>query len=305
MAYNKTNYYKKCRRIVEITALRIAYNDNWVEHYPTYLERYKERCKDGKTTQKIEQMAKLSAREHGFWLAMIDVTGNKYRSNGGKTKLAYSYFLELKKELVFSRNFSTYNHFCILLRNMRIELVQGKSIIEIIANTKTNKRPGATTFNEFHKGLILVYVGHEKKYCYRICTDLINYHCLEENQPTLSESYIKTMMSPNNDNEFRTLVFSLRNGTKYMNENILPHADRYPVEFPANLWMIDGTPIQFFCKDKNGRIIRLSVFVILDAFSRKVVGFDIALNEDKFMVMNALKMAVRDEGAFTKRNFIR
>ena len=106
---------KELAESVEKTALLMAYNDNWVEYYPIYLERYKERCKDAKTTQKIEQMAKLSAREHAFWLAMIDVTGNKYRSNGGKTQLAYNYFLDLKKELVFSRNFSTYNHFCILL----------------------------------------------------------------------------------------------------------------------------------------------------------------------------------------------
>lgn len=275
----------------EKLALYNAYQNDWVNYYSIYKERYKDnkRCND---------LARLSAKEHAFWLSMIDVTGNIHRGIFGKAEIVFEYYLDLKKELVFSHSIKNINYFRRKLKELRFELKKGSSIVEIIANKKSDKRPETSKINDFHKGLILFFVGHEKKYSYRLCVDLVNHHCVEEKQPTLSESYIKKIMTE--DNEFRTLVYSLRNGTKYLNENILPHASRHPVEFPANLWMIDGTPVQFFCKDSKGRIIRLSLFVILDAFSRKIVGFDIALNEDKFMVMNALKMAVKDEGHLPK-----
>lgn len=275
----------------EKLALFNAYQNDWISYYSIYKERYKD-------NKRCDELARLSAKEHAFWLSMIDVTGNIHRGIFGKAEVGFEYYCALKKELVFSHSIKNINYFRRKLKELRFELKKGASIVEIIANKKSDKRPETTKINDFHKGLILFFVGHEKKYSYRLCVDLVNHHCLEEKQPTLSESYIKKIMTE--DNHFRTLVYSLRNGTKYLNENILPHAKRHPVEFPANLWMIDGTPIQFFCKDAKGKIIRLTLFVILDAFSRKIVGFDIALNEDKFMVMNALKRAVKDEGHLPK-----
>lgn len=275
----------------EKASLYNAYNNNWIEYYSTYSERYKKHIKR-------EYLAKLSAKEHAFWLAMIEVTGNKYKCTFGKSEIGFGYYQELKKDLIFSSSIKNIQYFRRKLKELRLELQKNDTIVECIINKKTDKRPAAQTVTEFHKGLVLYFLGHEKKYSYRLCTDLVNHHCVEENKNTISESWIKHIMTT--DNEFRTLVYSRRNGTKFLNENILPHASRYPVEFPANLWMIDGTPIQFFCQDPKGRVIRLSLFVVLDAFSRKVVGYDIALNEDKLMVINALKMAVNDEGHLPK-----
>jgi len=42
---------------------------------------------------------------------------------------------------------------------------------------------------------------------------------------------------------------------------------------------------------------RLYIFVVLDACTRRIIGFDITTTgEDRFMVMNALKMAIRYTG---------
>ncbi|WP_134345691.1 DDE-type integrase/transposase/recombinase, partial [Flavobacterium psychrophilum] len=182
--------------------------------------------------------------------------------------------------------------------DLRKCLSVGKSIVDVIGWGKTGKRPEQHIYNDFHRFLILHYVGNPKKFSYRECTHLINENCADENQKTLNESYIKKQMV--NDIEFRTLVYSRRNGAKYKKDMILPHAVRYPVEFPANLWMIDGTPLQMYCVNEKGETIRLNLFIVLDVFSRKIVGFDVAFFEDKFMVMNALKMAVQDEGHLPK-----
>ncbi len=273
-------------------ALRDAYNNHWLKYYSLYKERYSSR-KD------CDKLAQQSAREHAFWLKMVEVTGGIWRGEFGKAGICFEYLQDLKKELVFTQTINNATYFRRKLKDLRDKLKLGKSIVDVIANNKIGERaPESKKYNDFHKGSILYFVGHEKKYSYRLCTRLINQHCADEKQRPLNESYIKKVLQT--DNEFRTLVFSLRNGAKYLKENILPHASRHPVEFPANLWMIDGTPVQFYCRNDKGTIVRMSVFVVLDAFSRKVVGYDIAMNEDKFMVMNALKMAVREEGHLPK-----
>lgn len=269
-----------------------AYNNEWFQYLSIYRKMYEH------NKYKCEEFAQKSAREHAFWLAMIKVTGNMHRGTFGKAEDGFKYMIELKKELVFTTHINNIAVFRRKLKEIRTELINGRCPSKVIGHLKKLPRPEQEKFNDFHKALILHYVSHEKKYSYRLCTDLINHHCIEEGQLIMSESYIKTLMAT--DNEFRTLVYSRRNGTKFLNENILPHASRHPVEFPANLWMIDGTPIQFFCKDARGRAIRLNLFVVLDAFSRKIVGFDISFSEDKFMVMNALKMAVQYEGHLPK-----
>lgn len=276
----------------ELQALRNAYNNDYIPFLPLYREYYE-------NNPRIEYYTQLSAKEHAFFLKMIEITGGKHRGDWGKAESCFKHYRLLTKELVFFRNIQNLDSFRTVLRDLRKCLTVGKSIVNVIGYGKTGERPELQKYADFHKGLILYYVSHEKKYSYRLCVDLINQHCIDENQTLLNESYIKKVMA--NDNEFKTLVYSRRNGTKFLNETILPHASRYPIEFPANLWMIDGTPMQFYCWNRNkAKIIRLSLFVILDAFSRKVVGFDIALNEDKFMVMNALKMAVKDEGHLPK-----
>ncbi|EKT3964729.1 transposase family protein [Flavobacterium psychrophilum] len=293
----KIERYENQQREIEIIsnseklALRDAYNNHWIQYVSIYKERYS-------TNKDCDKLARQSAKEHAFWLEMIEVTGGSTRGQFGKAEVCFEYLLDLKKELIFTNSINNVTYFRRRLKDLRDRLKIGKNIVDVIANNKIGEKPHLQKFNDFHIGLVIFYVGHEKKYSYRLCTDLINQHCIDENQPQITESYIKTTMAT--DNEFRTLVFSRRNGTKYLKETILPHASRYPVEFPANLWMIDGTPMQFYCIGKNNKAVRLCLFVVLDAFSRKVVGYDIAYNEDKFMVMNALKMAVREEGHLPK-----
>ncbi|MBP0904172.1 DDE-type integrase/transposase/recombinase [Mariniflexile gromovii] len=61
--------------------------------------------------------------------------------------------------------------------------------------------------------------------------------------------------------------------------------------------MIDGTPMQFYCWDNSRtKMIRLYLFAIKDVCSRKIVGFDVSYSETRFNILNALKIAVMNEG---------
>ena len=285
---DKINTERELRANSEKSALYDAYNTDYLPFIAIYKERfsYKIASDDSEII--------LSAKEHAFWLKMLQVTGTEFKTFDGGCKRGLNLYLELKKDLKFTKDFSNENYFRILLSKLRKAVLNNESIVDIIVSGKKKSKAPYKT-NEFHKGMAMAFLSHGNKYSYRIVTDLVNYHCEEEKQPQITESWIKWLMA--NDNHFRTLVLASRNGEKYAKDNLISHAVRKNTSFPANIWMLDGSPLQFYCwNETRTKLVRLNLFVIIDVCSRKIVGFDISYSETRFNIMNALKMAVTNEG---------
>lgn len=278
---------KELRADAEKSALHNAYKNDYMRFVAIYKERYSYKI----TTDDSEAI--VSAREHAFWLKMLEVTGTEFKTYDGGCKRGYKLYMELKSELTFSTYFTSENYFRALLTKLRKTALRG-CISDVVAHNQ--KKPKAVKkTNDFHKGMAMAFLSHANKYSYRIVADLINYHCQEEKQPEITESWIKTVMA--SDNHFRTLVMASRNGDKYTKDNLLAHAVRKNTPFPANIWMLDGSPLQFYCwNESKTKVVRLNLFVIIDVCSRKIVGFDVSYHEDRFNIMNALKMAVMEQG---------
>ncbi|TRX39071.1 Mu transposase C-terminal domain-containing protein [Flavobacterium restrictum] len=279
---------KELRADVEKLALHDAYNNG----YMPFVAMYRERYSYNRTIK--DDVAVLSAREHAFWVKMVEVTGTKYKTYDGGCKRGFNLYMELKKELVFTKDFANENYFRILLLKFRTKLLKEQSIVDVVVNGHKKPREKKKT-NEFHKGVTMAFLSHPNKYPYRVVTDLVNHHCIEENQPEITESWVKFLMA--SDNHFRTFVMASRNGNKFTTDNLFAFAVRKTTPFPADCWMIDGTPVQFYCwNESRTKSVRLNLFVIIDVCTRKIVGFDISYSESKFEIMNALKNTVMMEG---------
>ena len=269
----------------------ILYNSYTVD-YLQYLPLYSQRYAYNKKTQLAN--TKQSAKDHAFWVAMVEVTGSAEHTIHGKLITGYTYYKELKKQLILTVKIDSINYFKKYVKDVRTALKNDTGITDIIADNSKKLRETKKT-GDLHKALVLQILSNPKRLAYRVTADLVNHHCQIEGFPTISESWIKKLMAT--DNTFKTAVDKCRYGKKYFNDNILPHQVRIITPYPANVWMIDGTPIQFFCWNATRtKQIRLYLFAVIDVCSRKIVGFDISYSEDKFSVMNALKMAVLSEG---------
>ena len=265
-----------------------AYFSNWINYVSLYSQRY--------AYNKKTQLAnsQQSAKDHAFWVAMVELTGSIDQAEHGRLITGYSYYKELKKQLILTVKIDSISYFKKYVKDVRTALKNDTGLTDIIADNAKKEREGKKS-NDFHKALVLQILSNPQRLAYRVTTDLVNHHCELENLPTISESWIKKLMAT--DNTFKTAVDKCRYGKKYFNDNILPHQVRKITPYPANVWMIDGTPIQFFCwNGTRTKQIRLYLFAVIDVCSRKIVGFDISYSEDKFSVMNALKMAVLSEG---------
>ena len=274
-------------------ALRLTYSFN--EEYADFYQLYWDRL--AYSQEKQLKYAKTYAQEHAYWVQMVHITGTLEKTTYGKV----SFCFEIHKALLHAglitllSNVTSLVHFKTKLKTLRKALYCGNDGVDVIIHKGLKLRNQGTKIKDFHRGLILAYLQYEQIYAYRVVADLVNHHSELRGYKKISESSIKNLMST--DNKFRTLVDAYRYGKKHFNDNVLPHTVRELPKFPANVWMIDGTPIQFYCHNESRtKIIRLYLFVVIDVCSRKVVGFDIAYSETRFNILNALKLAVMSEG---------
>ncbi|SHH84887.1 integrase catalytic domain-containing protein [Flavobacterium johnsoniae] len=277
------------RSSYEFQALLDAYNNDYRQYVPLYREHFSYNMVN------LEKRAIQSAKDHAFWLAMIDITGSVDNVLYGMAEKAYHYYMRLKENIILGCKINNALVFKRKLKAVRDALKANESLIPIIVDGASKPRPEKAKTNDFHKGLAIVLLSHPKKHSYRAVADLLNHHSISEGLEPITESWIKKMMRENN--EVRTIVNKGRHGQKYFNDKMLPHGVRILTPYPANVWMIDGTPVQFYCwNEGRTKILRLNLFAVIDVCSRKIVGFDISYTEDKINIMNALKLAAKSEG---------
>lgn len=286
---NKLRIETETRYNLEKSALIEAYTNEWIPYVNLY-----DRLFSYSRKSQI-RYSKQFAKEHAFWVKMVEITGTKYSAYHGKVYAGFQLFSELKSELSFYNSINNLNYFSRKLKELRTAIANNQDLSELIADGNLKRKPHLVKTTDFHNALTLSFLSHPKKYPYRVVTDLVNHHCQIEEMPPITESWIKKKMAE--DNKFRSAVSKYRNGEKYFNDNLLAHAVRNVTPYPANVWMIDGTPIQFFCwNETRTKVIRLNLFAIIDVCTRKIVGFDMAYSEDRFNILKALKLAVLSEG---------
>lgn len=286
---NELRTQKELTTKLEKAALIEAYNNEWVP----YLNLYERLFGYSQKTQ--IRYAKQFAREHAFWVKMVEVTGTKFASYHGKIQEGYALYIELKNQLTFYRNISNENYFRRKLKEVRTALANNQDLSQVVGDGNLKPKLHLVKTTDFHNALVLSYLSHPKKYSYRVVTELVNHHCEIESKKAITESWIKKKMAE--DNKFKSAVNKYRNGEKYFKDNLMSHAVRNITPYPGNVWMIDGTPIQFFCwNESRTKVVRLNLFAIIDVCSRKIVGFDMAYSEDRFNILKALKLAVLSEG---------
>lgn len=101
---------------------------------------------------------------------------------------------------------------------------------------------------------------------------------------------------------FQNVNRPYRNGKEWVMNNFEPFKLRFDAELQGEQWQLDGTRFQipYFDTSKNKPSF-MHVFVVLDAHSRKVIGYSLDKSENHRMITNALKMAVENCNYFPRQ----
>lgn len=196
---------------------------------------------------------------------------------------------------------STISHYNSFLRKL-------KEYRELGSVSCTHGRIGQTyeyKMNPYTNTLIFQLLCDPHKYGYRQITEWVNKEVTRFNatyNTTLSTISKSTVAYTYVQNQNEINLY--RNGLSQFNIDNRPYLPRIGALNAGSLAQMDGSPVQIFCwnhpskwKTKEGkRLIRQNLFVLRDAYSGKITGFDLSESEDRFNVIEAMKLHVKVHG---------
>lgn len=167
-----------------------------------------------------------------------------------------------------------------------------------IANAIIHKARGGKSnrlkVNKQVRNLILHYARNANKLSRRQITDQVNITLLIHpginGGKTISRRTVSDFLrDPSNKN----LIKYGRESRDYYKKNVLPYLPLENAKYPCDQFQMDGTRLQFACKDDQGNIITLVLLYILDAFSRRIMGYAVGETENAQLAIEAFRMAIR------------
>jgi transposase InsO family protein len=248
----------------------------------TYKYAYKRFLKYYYDQYRTDEKSDLYAKTHAI-LVLVQALNNE----GHKLLDLHPYFLKYK----LSVSANNLNGFYRLIRDC-----DEKSIEEIVIHGAVNKG-GCYKMTLIHEKILKKLYRNPQKYSMPIIFKMANDKFLDLEISTLSLSTIKLYLS---QNEIQNSCLPFRNGKKWAEDNLLHYANKVHIEYPGEQWQLDGSKFQFNFLTKNNKVGSLRFFVVLDSFSRKIIGCSISKSENTQLIMDSLIDAVKNTNYLPK-----
>lgn len=175
----------------------------------------------------------------------------------------------------------------------KVKTISELGIDNCIVNKLNGKGGNRQITNSFHIGIVEKLYSDPHKYKQPHIHRALKESCLKYNKTIPSLSWVKYHLGKT---EVKNRLCEFRHGLKKYQDTVSTYTPRQKALYAGDLYMMDGTPLQFQCINEKGKIIRLNLYVVLDAYSGKIVGFDLSLSEDKHAVINSLHQAFNLHG---------
>jgi len=142
--------------------------------------------------------------------------------------------------------------------------------------------------------ILMSLAGNPLKYSFEDIGLFYNTEAREKGLPQMTVSAIKQHL---NKPKHKQVWMFARHGKLDVDILLMPQIERAPVSRPDALWSIDGTSMQLYYLDANGKIKSdLYVYFVADVYSSAIIGYSVAFSESTGMVAEAMKMAIDKYG---------
>ena len=164
--------------------------------------------------------------------------------------------------------------------------------IQLVHAYNGKPRPDRVKMTAWHTGKVEQYYAHPNKWGARIIHELLTKDCIEQKKQLVSvETVAKYIAKPAVKNRL-----AMYRDKAFYNRNVQPSARRLAPVYAGDLYYADGSPSQIPCWNETGtKVISLNIFVVMDVMSKKLTGFDLSENEDRYNWLAAFKMAFNNE----------
>ena len=128
------------------------------------------------------------------------------------------------------------------------------------------------------------------KYSWEDVSMMYNNWADENGKEKLTTSTIKQYL---NTPKIKKVWFYARHGKLAADNELQPLINRNKPSFPDALWSLDGTTMQLYYRDENGKIKSdLYVYFVTDAHTGAIIGHSVAFTETSGLVDAALRDAI-------------
>jgi Integrase core domain. len=209
---------------------------------------------------------------------------NDYKFSGEFSALYYAFNRVLE---------NTYTHKPRFLMALKRAKEEGILSVSVDARALREYEP---VFGDEHKALAESVIGHAKGYIMEVCYERFTEACFALKWDTPSPSWFEKYYYKNKNRIERS-----RYGESVYQQEHGNYAKIIPALYSGDQWQMDGWRVPVYCKKLNSKdgfdyFIRYDLFVVMDAHSRKIIGFDMAESENTETILKALEMAVKDTG---------
>jgi hypothetical protein len=261
-----------------------VFNDYINNHFTTYLNLYTD-C----TFQQAAQLSKSAALIQGC----IDyIVSNK-------VDVRKKHFWLQAAEYFRQQDYKYIPHNFRVLKAKVLSVMQGDSIKDAIKLPRQGNENRLTHTDEEIKSWVLQLRGMGENYTNAYIIRKIQYACEISGKQTPSERWIGTIMQQHNTKYLTALNRYGDNGRfAVMYKGYVPLQNAL---YAGDCWQIDGTRVNIIShKSTNAEVVSRQEFLYIvcvrDVHSGDILGWSFGLAEDRWMYINALKMAVKESG---------
>ena len=162
------------------------------------------------------------------------------------------------------------------------------------------KRFGRNNYrlNNFAKKRIIHYYCNPKAYSRKQIRDKVNLELTERGLNTISYNSVTLFMR---NNEFRNKYDILRKGIEFGYNDLFPYLTRKEPQFIGELFQIDSTRLNIKYLSEDKKIQSLYLCVVMDVFTRKIIGYSFSDSENQVLIMESIRMAFKEFSIIPKQ----
>jgi hypothetical protein len=234
------------------------------------------------------------------------IPGFARRAAAIETILEYYTTHEGAKIPLFSRVFKnlvpgvnaipTREHFCRLMKKAKTEGIEAVTFDKRTLNLHMNHT--GKKFNALHQYIVFTLMSNGKAYKMNQLMPIIRTKCEELGQKVPSYGWVKWYCRKT---EVKNALKADRYGLETWIKEDQPYITLIPALHPGDQWQMDGWELPFFCKKEipgqpTEYFLRYTIYAVMDANTRKYVGYSIAETENTDMILTAMERAVKETG---------
>jgi len=200
------------------------------------------------------------------------------------------YIFKAYKRL-YPDSYSTKSRLCTAIKRAREE-----GILSVVVDKRMKNSGVSEKYGELHKKYAFAALGHAKGYTQPQAYEVFEELCEAYSLVTPSYRWFQGYYYEN-----RHLIDECAIGKSAWDKDNANYMKIIPALYVGDQWQMDGWRIPIYCKKRNEKggteyFVTYNLFAVLDAHSRRIIGYDIAESENTENILKGLERAVETTG---------